>query len=84
VLSSFRAPICWGDPERRGPLSSQARTFFGGSGADCLRVCKRGSRQSERGTETRQGWNCWAKPPSAGITLQPSPTEKSWKADAHN
>jgi len=35
-LSSFRAPIGWGDPERRGPLSRQARLFFGGSGADCL------------------------------------------------
>jgi hypothetical protein len=53
LLSSFRAPIRRGDPVRRGPLSRQARQFFGGSRPDCLRSFKRRTRQSGRGAETR-------------------------------
>src|SRR5690348_11344205 len=76
-LSSFHAPIGWGDRERRGPLSRPARLFFGGSGADCLCSCKSRSRQSARETETRRGWNCRAQAPSAGITLKPSPDKRA-------
>jgi hypothetical protein len=47
-LSSFRAPIRWGDPVRRGPLSKQAKQFFGGSTADCL-WCSKGAAGNLQG-----------------------------------
>jgi hypothetical protein len=47
-LSSFCAPIRWGDPVRRGPLSKQAKQFFGGSTADCL-WCSKGAAGNLQG-----------------------------------
>jgi hypothetical protein len=75
-LSSFRAPIRWGDPVRRGPLSKQAKRFFGGSTADCLCRSKGAAgnlqgkpKPARAGTGER---SCRAR----GITLKPSPTKR--------
>ena len=63
-LSSFRAPIRWGDPVRRGPLSKQAKQFFGGSGADCL--------WSSKGA----AGNLQGKPKPAGLELASEAAER--------
>jgi hypothetical protein len=74
-------PIDWGDPERGGLLSSQARTVFRWVRRRLFVLFKRRGRQYARETETRTGGNCGVLAPSAGIALKPSPNEREAKAD---
>jgi hypothetical protein len=78
VLSSFRAPIRWGDPVRRGPLSKQAKQFFGGSRADCL--CRsKGAAGNLQGNRNPPGLELESEAAERGNYPEAKPKEERLK-----
>lgn len=73
-LSSFRAPIGWGDPERRDRSPGQRGRFSEDQEQDCSCSVK-GEAGNPGGKPKPVGLELLSAAAERGITLKPSPTE---------
>jgi hypothetical protein len=79
-LSSFRAPVGWGDPEQRGPLSSQA-SFSEGPEADCLANLQKAKPAIWEGNRNPQGLELPSAGAERGNYPEAKPSREGLKGD---